>query len=63
MGFIKFSVIFLNLIIHQEVPKLEVFTQQEFRGLDEKTSAQQSQGSAVGSTGFQDPQAAATSGS
>jgi hypothetical protein len=34
-----FRLRFLNLILHQEVPKL--FSQQELRGLVDKTTAQQ----------------------
>jgi hypothetical protein len=43
---------FLDLTIHQEVPKL--FFQQALRGLVDKTTAQQSKVQQFESTGFQD---------
>jgi hypothetical protein len=42
---------FLDLTIHQEVPKL--FSQQELRGVMDKTPAQQSKGRQFESSGFQ----------
>jgi hypothetical protein len=61
LGFKHFLLIFLDLIIHQEVPKLKLFSQQEFRGLEDKTTAQQQpKVQQFESTGFQDPQAAAS---
>jgi len=46
----------LDLIIHQEVPELKLFSQQD---LVDKTMAQQPKVQQFESTGFQDPQAAA----
>jgi hypothetical protein len=43
---------FLDLTIHQEVPKL--FSQQELRGLVDKTPAQHSKDRQFESSGFQD---------
>jgi hypothetical protein len=63
LGFIKFSVNISRPHNSSEVPKLKLFSEQEFRGLENTTTAQQPK---VQQFGFQDPQAAAvaaTSGS
>jgi len=54
----NFLLKFLNLVIHQEVPKLKLFSQQELRDLVDKTTAQQFKVQQF-EAGFQDPQAAA----
>jgi hypothetical protein len=58
----NFLLQFRDLIIHQEVPKLKLLSQQD---LVVKTTAQQPKVQQFESTGFQDPQTAAaeTSGS
>jgi len=40
LGYKIFLLIFHNLIINKEVPKLKLFSQQEFRGLEDKMTAQ-----------------------
>jgi hypothetical protein len=50
----NFLLKFLDLIIHQKVPKLKLFSQQD---LVDKTTAQQPKVQQFESTGFQDPQA------
>jgi hypothetical protein len=47
---------FLDIVIHHEVPKLKLFSQQD---LVDKTTAKQPKIQQFESTGFQDPQAAA----
>jgi hypothetical protein len=47
LGLKNFLLIFHDLIIHQEVPKLKLFSQQEFRGLEDKTPAQVPQGTVI----------------
>jgi hypothetical protein len=52
----NFLLKFLELIIHHELPKLKLFSQQD---LVDKTTAQQPKVQQFESTGFQDPQTAA----
>jgi DNA-directed RNA polymerase subunit H (RpoH/RPB5) len=58
----NFLLKFFNLVIHQEVPKLKLFSQQELRNLVDKT-AQQLEVQQFEAIGFQDPQAAAETSS
>jgi len=59
----NFLLKFLNLVIHQEVTKLKLFSQQELSDLVDKTTAQQLKVPQFEATGFQDPQAAAETSS
>ena len=59
---LNFLLKFLDLIIHQEVPKLKIFAEHELSDLVDKTTDQQPKIQQFQPTGFQDPQAAATSG-
>ena len=59
----NFLLRFLDLIIHQEIPRLKLFSEQELCDTDDKTRARQPKVQQIEPTGFQDPQAAAeTSG-
>ena len=51
----KFLLKFVDLIIHQEVPKLKLFSQQKLRDQVNETTTQQSKVQQFESTGFQDP--------
>ena len=55
LGFKKILLKFLDLIIHQEVLNLKLFSQQDLRDLVNKTTAQHPKIQQFESTGFQDP--------
>ena len=60
----NFLLIFLDLIIHQEIPKLKLVSQQEFRGVENNNTSEMPKVQQLEFTGSQDQQAtAATSGS